>query len=375
MHIGIDASRLAVQARTGTEHYTFELLNALVHLDRSTTYTLYCNTLPATLPLLGRNFSLCPLPFPRLWTHVRLSSHMLHFAPDVLFVPSHVIPLIHPPRSVVTIHDLGYLVFPDTHTALRRIDLHLSTRWSVRAASRVIAISAATRDALVAAYGVDVAKITVIHHGVSLRFRPQADTAAVHAVRARYGIPGAYVLYTGTVQPRKNLVRLIDAFARVVAPLSAYQGVPDDLTLVIAGKKGWLTETIVQRVHQRGVAERVRFTGYVQDADMPVLLGGALAFVFPSLYEGFGMPVLEAMASGTPVLTSTTTSLPEVAGDAALLVNPHDTQAIADGIARLVGDAALRDTFRTRGLERAALFTWERCAQQTLATLLNWSMV
>jgi glycosyltransferase involved in cell wall biosynthesis len=178
------------------------------------------------------------------------------------------------------------------------------------------------------------------------------------------------------VQPRKNLVRLIEAFASLderrttngCGPSPTVHR-PPPLQLVIAGKRGWLTDAIERRAVELGVADRVRFTGYVADDDLPALLSGALAFVFPSLYEGFGMPVLEAMACGTPVLASATSSLPEVAGDAALLVDPNDTGAIAAGLARLVCDDGLRAELRARGLVRAAQFTWSRCADETLAVL------
>jgi glycosyltransferase involved in cell wall biosynthesis len=173
-----------------------------------------------------------------------------------------------------------------------------------------------------------------------------------------------YLLYVGTVQPRKNLERLIDAFA-LVADRPELAGVQ----LVIAGGRGWLSEGVERRAAERGLAGRVRLSGYLPDADLPALLSGALAFVFPSLYEGFGMPVLEAMACGAPVLTSTTSSLPEVADDAALLVDPSDTAAIAAGIARLAADGGLRADLYARGLARAAAFTWDRCARETLAVL------
>lgn len=363
MHIGFDASRVAVAERTGTERYSYELLAALARHDSLNTYSLYCNGRPAALPLLRGNFRLRNIPAPRLWTHARLGLEMLQAPPDVLFVPAHVLPIIHPPASVVTIHDLGYLAFPTTHTFARRVELHLTTRWNAHAARRVIAISQATRADLIRHYRVPAAKISVVYHGLGDGFRPVTDAAVLAAVRARY-VPGTapYLLSLGTVQPRKNLVRLIDAFAQVARSAAG----PGGLRLVLAGRRGWRTAAIEQRAAAVGVADQVHFAGYVDDADLPALLSGALAFALPSLYEGFGLPVLEAMACGTPVLTSTTSALPEVAGPAALLVDPTDTAAIAQGLARLVEDAALRADLRRQGVEQAARFSWERCAAETL---------
>jgi len=369
MHIGIDISRLGSREHTGTEHYTFALLGAMAKLDRLNPCTLYSNGLPASLPPLGTNMRLRSLPFPRLWTHTRLAGEMLHHPPDVLFVPAHVIPLVHPSASVVTIHDLGYLAFPRAHTPARWLDLHFSTFWSTRAASHIIAVSQATRNALQTHYRVPAEKITVIPHGVAPHFQPVTDPQAIAAAKKRYGIEGDYLLSIGTVQPRKNLVRLIDSFAQVVQTGMDSAPPLKDVRLVLAGKKGWLTRTIEQRGQAASLHGHLVFTGYVEYKDLPALLSGALALVFPSLYEGFGMPVLEAMACGTPVLTSTTTSLPEVAGDAALLVNPHDTAAIADDMRRVITEPELRETLRQRGLERASRFTWERCARETLRVL------
>jgi glycosyltransferase involved in cell wall biosynthesis len=363
MHIAIDASRAAAAERTGTERYSYELIGALARVDRRNRYTLYTNGLPRGLPPLGPNFALRSVPLPRLWTHARLGPAALAARPDLLFVPSHVVPLAHPP-SVVTIHDLGYLAFPEAHTARRRLELHLTTLWSVRAARCVIAISAATRDALLRRYRADPARVAVVHHGVAASFRPVADPALIAAARARHGLDRPYFLYVGTVQPRKNLARLIAAFAAATAESPE----PRPL-LAIGGRRGWLTAEIERRAAELGAAGQVRFLGYLPDADLPALLGGALAFVFPSLYEGFGMPVLEAMACGAPVLTSATSALPEVAGNAALLVDPADTGAIAAALARLADDGALRAELRGRGLARAGLFSWERCARETLAVL------
>lgn len=360
IHIGVDASRLAVNQRTGTERYSYELIAAMARVDRRSYYTLYCNGLPPALPPLGPNFCLRSLPLRRAWTHARLGPELALRPPDVVFVPAHVIPLTRPRAAVVTIHDLGYLAFPEAHTARRRLELHLTTLWSVRAARQVIAISGATRDDLIRHYRADPARISVVHHGLSAGFSPLDDASQIVAARARYGIGASYFLYVGTVQPRKNLERLIEAFAQADIP---------GVELVIAGKRGWLTERIERRAGELGVTGRVRFIGYLPDEDLPALLSGALAFVFPSLYEGFGMPVLEAMACGAPVLTACTSALPEVAGDAAILIDPADVDAIAAGLTRLAGDAELRGELRLRGLARAASFSWERCARETIEVL------
>ncbi|RRR75083.1 MAG: glycosyltransferase family 1 protein [Candidatus Viridilinea halotolerans] len=361
--IAIDISRLGVREYTGTERYTYELLAALAKLDRFRAYTLYCNGLPERLPTLGPNFSLRNVPCPRLWTHAGLGPAVARDRPALLFVPAHVVPLWHPP-SVVTIHDLGYLAFPEAHTAQRRRELDLTTRWSLRAARQVIAISQATKDDLVRHYAVAPERIRVVYHGVDQALRPPHDPQCLAELRRRYALDAPYLLYVGTIQPRKNLERLIEAFACALPHLE------QPPLLVLAGRAGWLSSAIFQRAQALGISKHVRFLGYVPDDDLPALLGGALAFVFPSLYEGFGMPVLEAMACGTPVLTANGSALREVADTAALLVDPTNTDALAAGMLRLTSDANLRSALRERGLARATMFTWERCARATLDVLL-----
>jgi glycosyltransferase involved in cell wall biosynthesis len=369
MRIGIDISRIAATARTGTEQYTYELLAALGRRDPRNAYTLYTNRLPATLPPLRPNFALRRIPLARLWTHLRLSAEVALHPPDTLFIPAHVIPLgarlARNTRLVVTIHDLGYLHVPEAHTRAQRLQLRITTAWSTHIAAAVIAISQATKADLVRLAGIPAEKITVVHHGVSPRFAQSqpTDIRRNGPLLAHLG-QNPYFLYVGTIQPRKNLVRLIEAFALATQADPRWH-------LVLVGKQGWLSGPIMQRINELGLTQRVIITGYLPDAEIPALLAGATAFVFPSLYEGFGMPVLEAMAAGIPVLTSNSSALPEVAGDAAILVDPLDTQAIAAGIQRLAHDADLRALLRERGLARAALFTWDRCADQTLRVLIS----
>lgn len=363
LEIGIDASRLSVVARTGTEQYTWEILHALGQLDYYNRYLLYCNQTPAALPPLPANFILRPLPLRWAWTHARLSLEMLYCPPDVLFVPAHALPLAPAPHSVITIHDLGFLHHPETHTYAQRLYHQLFTYLSARRATHIIAISEATKRDLQRYYGTPAGKISVIYHGVHPRFKPVTDQAVLHQLMQRYDILPPYLLFVSTIQPRKNIARLIEAFARVRATIG------DDVMLVLAGKPGWLTDQIERRAAELGIADMVRFIGYVADTDLPALLSGALAYVVPSLYEGFGMTVLEAQACGTPVLASNTSSLPEVTGDAGLLVDPYNVDSIAHGIVRLVQDEALRADLRKRGLQHAAGWTWERTARQTLAVL------
>jgi len=309
------------------------------------------------------------MPFPRLWTHVRLSWEMAHHPPDVLFVPAHVLPIVHPRRSVVTIHDLGYLHYPEAHRLLDRLYLDLSTRYNARAATHLIADSLATKRDLVERYGTNPDKVTVVYPSYDkATFQPVKVKEAIETVKARYGIAGDYILFVGTLQPRKNLIRLINAFSNLQSPIS-------NLQLVIAGKKGWLYQEIFRRVEELGLERKVVFTGYVPEGDLPALLSGARLFVFPSLYEGFGLPVLEAMACGTPVVCSNASSLPEVAGDAAMLVDPLDVEGMAAAIERVLGDKELRAELIERGFEQARKFSWERCAREILNVLemVGWS--
>ncbi len=363
MLIGIDASRAARPERTGTENYSLYLIRALLDQDDENHYHLYFNSLPSgakTLPQLfgqSRNYTPRVMRFPRLWTHFRLSWEMATRPPDVLFVPAHVIPLIHPRRSVVTVHDLGYLHYPQAHTAGQRLYLDLSTRYNVTAAAHVIADSQHTKDDIIAQYGAPPQKITVVYPGRDEMLHP------VNApdILTRYGIDREYILYVGTLHSRKNLARLIEAYAQTAA----------DVQLVLAGKKGWLYDEIFRRVADLDLTDRVIFTGYVPNTDLPALLTGARALVLPSLYEGFGFTLLEAMTCGTPVICSNVSSLPEVAGDAAILVNPHNTTEIATALERVLRDENLRAKLRERGFAQIRRFSWEKCAAQTRQILTS----
>jgi glycosyltransferase involved in cell wall biosynthesis len=370
--IGIDASRATVAQRTGTEAYSLHLIRGLLELDVAHRFRLYFNRAPPPgLFASESRHERRVIPFPRLWTHARLSTEMLFHPPDVLFVPSHVLPIVHPQRCVVTVHDLGHRFYPEAHTPGQRRYLEWSTRYHVSSAAHLVADSEATRQALVRTYGADASRITVVHLGVHPSLGPVVDLAERARVRAKYGLSSAYVLYVGTLQPRKNLVRLIDAFSEVCrrGERSEPGGVPADLQLVLAGKRGWLYHDILERGRQLGVEGRIAFLGFVPEVDLAALYSGASIFVMPSLYEGFCMPVLEAMACGTAVVCSATSSLPEVVGDAALLFDPHEVHEMASTMLQALLVDELRRSLVARGTRRAAGFTWSRAAQQVLEVL------
>lgn len=352
--IGIDASRAVSPHPTGTETYSRHLIRALLDLPSPYRFRLYFRTPPDDGWAEGAEARI--IPFPRLWTHVRLSIEMALRPPDLLFVPAHVLPLIRPRRTLVTIHDLGYRYFPRAHPLFQRLYLDLSTRWNAQVATHILADSEATRADLIRIYRVPPDRITVAYPGYDETLRPVRDLKAITAVRARYGIPGKYFLYLGTLQPRKNLHRLVQAFARLRT----------DAVLVLAGRPGWLYEDLFALVQRLGLQSRVLFPGYVRSEDRAALMSGAVAFVFPSLYEGFGLPVLEAQACGCPVICSNASSLPEVAGDGALLVPPDDVGALAEAMARMEADQTLRTELIARGFANLRRFSWESCAQTVL---------
>ena len=360
MLIGIDASRAVTAYPTGTEIYSLRLTEALLALESAFRFRLYFRA-PPPKGLEDLKVEMRVIPFPRMWTHVRLSWEMAFHPPDVLFVPAHVLPVFHPRVSLVTVHDLGYLEYPRAHPWRQRLYLDLSTRWNARAAAHILADSEATKSDLVTRYSTPPGRITVAYPGRDESLTRERDLDKIEAVKVRYGITGDYFLYLGTLQPRKNLARIITAFATLGLGTQKR-----DITLVLAGKRGWLYDDLFTLVRRSGLEERVMFPGYIAEGDKAALLSGAVAFVFPSLYEGFGLPVLEAQACGCPVITSTATSLPEVAGDAALLVDPYDTAAIANGMERVAGDPGLREALIERGLINTRRFSWRRCAQAVL---------
>ncbi len=362
--IGIDASRTSTGQRTGTEAYATFLLQALIPLAVAQNHRvrLYFNQPPPSelfynLPRVEH----VAIPFPRLWTHLRLAAELHRRPPDIFFTPAHVIPFTYAGPAVATVHDLGYHHFPEAHPWRQLAYLRWSTRHNGRRARRIIADSEATKEDLIRLDGIPADKIEVIYPGIDPALQPVTDEAAITTVLHKYNVTPPYLLYLSTLQPRKNVARLAEAFAASDLPHQ----------LILAGKPGWLSQPILDTISnlQSPKATKINVTGFIDEQDKAALLSGATAVLYPSLYEGFGFPVLEAQACGTAVLTANSSSLPEVAGDAALLVDPLDTVAMTQGIQKLANDEAYRQKLVQRGFENVKRFSWEETAVQVLQAL------
>jgi glycosyltransferase involved in cell wall biosynthesis len=276
---------------------------------------------------------------------------------DLLYSTAFVTPLAARWPSVVTIYDLSFLHYPMALSRARRGYLRLFSRLSCRRARRIIAISESTRRDLVKQWGIAADKIDIAYPGIGEQFRPLPENE-VEAFRARHSLP-RFILHLGTLEPRKNLVRLIQAFARLRT----------DAKLVLAGGRGWLCDEIAAEIERLNLQDKVVLPGYLADEALVFWYNAASVLAYPSLYEGFGLPIIEAMACGTPVVTSTASSLPEAAGDAGLLVDPHDTEMLAEALEKALADEVLREEMRTRGLSQAARFTWQATAAATVTSL------
>ena len=289
------------------------------------------------------------VPVPYSWYFGK--NDLTHFFNYI--VPPHV-----GGKTDETVHDMVYRAFPETVRGRTRHMLDLGLVTSMKRADRIVTDSEFSKSEIVKYYPEFQEKLRVVPCGVDLqRFHPVTDADAIAQVREKYGIGEWYFLYLGTLEPRKNLVRLISAYAQYAKSFDIPAG------LVLAGAKGWLYDEIFARVQELGLSDRVLFTQYIDSADMCALMSGALAFTFPSVYEGFGMPPLEAMACGTPVLVSDAASLPEVTGDTAVIVRAEDTDSITAGLCTLHENAALRERLSREGLSRAQGFTWDRSAE------------
>lgn len=373
--IVIDASP-AVHHKAGLARYTEDLIGALSGRGKTGRYGVFFHDRARATPsaMVGSLPTLASPLGPYRWRLRALLAQLTNFSQDrevdpratmtLFHATEHLLPRIKRAATVFTLHDLIFRAYPRFHLPRNWIYLQLAMPIFLRRATRVICVSDWTRRDAERLYGLRPDKTAVVHEGVHARFRPVVDPAARAAARAKYGLPERFLLALGTIEPRKNLLTLFDSLARLDdAALGVWAGVP----LVVGGRQGWLTESTFAAVKARGLEGRVHFTGFVEDVDLPAVLSQAALFCFPSLYEGFGLPPLEAMACGVPTLSSHAASLPEVLGDAAEYVAPDDAGEWAAAITRLLTDESARQALAARGPERAGRFTWTRAADKTEA--------
>ncbi len=366
MRIAIDYTP-ALRQTAGIGRYTRGLVAALAESDRENEYTLFCAGQSPDSGIWPANFAVRMTKMPARWLtagwhrlKIPLPAERLVGPCDIFHSPDFTLPPLHKARGVVTVHDLSFLRVPQCADPRLRSFLEHAVPRSLQRAVRVLADSENTKKDLIELLDVAPERITVVPAGIESRFRPVRDTLKLADVRARYKLPEWFILMVGTIEPRKNLSRLITAYGQ----LRRQTGLPH--ALVIAGKEGWLFQGIYDQVTKDGLTDHVYFPGFVADADLPALYTLADLLAFPSLYEGFGLPPLEAMACGTPVVTSDNSSLPEAVGAAALLVNAEDTEGLTEAMARVLCDANLRVRLADMGRAQAARFTWPEAARKLL---------
>ncbi|MEP7076060.1 MAG: glycosyltransferase family 1 protein [Acidobacteriota bacterium] len=361
MQIAIDAHSVGTQL-AGNVTYITSLIEALAEIDQNNQYTLYVTKPEAVEKYAGRwsNFSVRrTLPHtPLIRIPITLAIELRRRPVDILFV-QYTAPLFVPCKVVTTIHDISYEHLPETYKRRSRFQMKLTIRHTARSADHVIASSEYSRQDLIDTYHLPTEKVTAIPLAAPNFYAPVTDTDELDRIRKKYDLAEDFILGVGSIQPRKNLGRLIEAYAM----LAKKRNMPP---LVLVGRKAWLSGETLGTKELAELGDKVRFTGFVPDEDLPPLYSAAKIFVYPSFFEGFGLPPLEAMQCGTPVITGDRTSLPEVVGDAGILVDPFDVQAIADNIEKLLLDDELCADLSRRGLERAKQFSWNSTARQTL---------
>ncbi|MGQ0760914.1 MAG: glycosyltransferase family 4 protein [Acidobacteriota bacterium] len=364
MHIAIDAHSVGAQL-AGNETYAVNLIEALAEIDQSNQYTLYVTKQSAADRFNNRwaNFkvkrTLPQTPLVRI--PLILSAELRRNPVDVLHV-QYTAPPLAPCAVVATIHDLSFEHLPETFNRRSRTQLRLTVRRTARNAARILTLSEFSRRDVIKTYGIDPDRVAVTPAAAPAHFRPVTNEPNLQRIRLTYGIERDYILALGSIQPRKNLVRLINAYSSLWKERQNL-AMPQ---LVIAGKRGWLEGETMRAAELSAAAHDIRFIGYVVEADLPELFSGAMCLAYPSYFEGFGLPVLEAMQCGTPVIAGNQTSLPEVAGEAALLVDPFDETVIADALRNLVEKPDRRNDLRVKGIERAKRFSWQQTARLTL---------
>ncbi len=349
--------------RVGSGEFCFQLLKSLFDLDKKNNYFIYLPISPSSdLPQENSNWHYVVFSSKKLWTLIGLSKKLFNNKNnlDVFFSPTHYSPFTFLCPSVVAILDVSYLHFPGMFNRRDLYQLKLWGRYSISKAKKIITISESSKSDIIKKYNVSSSEVAVVYPGIKKISNSKYQIANMDELRKKFGISNKYILFVGTLQPRKNVEKLIEAFAKLKR---------DDMNLVIVGKKGWMFDDILDAPKKFHIEDRVDFLHEVTDEELPSFYKNAEMFVLPSLYEGFGLPVLEAMKYGTPVITSNISSLPEAGGDAALYVDPNDTEDIAAKMQKLLEDAKLREELIKKGYKQAEKFSWEKSAKETLRAL------
>ncbi|HYW70266.1 MAG TPA: glycosyltransferase family 1 protein [Pyrinomonadaceae bacterium] len=364
MRIAIDAHSVGAKL-AGNETYAISLIEALAEIDQDNQYTIYVTKQQALDRFANRwpNFNVrLTLPHtPLVRIPLTLSRELRRHPVDVLHV-QYTAPPFAPCPIVTTIHDLSFEHLPETFKRRSWMQLRLTVRSTARRAAQIIALSEYSRHDIINTYRVAPERITVTPGAAAPGFARVVNETELQKVRETYGLEREYILSLCSIQPRKNLVRLIEAYS-LLRRLHPEVKLPQ---LVLAGKRGWL-DNETQRAARRDEYSGIRFTGYVADEHLNALYSAATCFVYPSYFEGFGLPILEAMQCGTPVIAGNRTSIPEVTGEAALLFDPFDVQSLVEALKRVLNDSEYRATLRASGLQRASEFSWLTTARLTLA--------
>lgn len=356
--IGYEAN---IKNRVGSNQYAFELMKALYELDLENQYTIYLPTPPlADLPSARNNWRYKVVGPKKFWNLFGLPLALFQQSPkpDLIFNPGHYCPLVFPAPLVVSIMDLGYLRFPQHFTKKIYWKLKFWTAFSIKRASHLLTISQATKNDIIREYGLKPERITIAYPGYDQsKFKIENRETKIEKIKKKYKIVGRYLLFLSTLKPSKNIEGLLEAFKLLKQK---------DLSLVIAGKKGWLFEKIFEKVKKLALKDKVVFTNFVEEEDLAFLMAGAEVFVLPSFWEGFGIPVLEAMAVGTPVVASQVGSLPEIVNGAGILVDPYKKESIANGIKEAFNK---KEELVKKGLEQVEKFNWSNCAEKVIKVL------
>ena len=363
MRIGVFVV-MAGRKAGGPETYELCLLRGLAKIDRSNEYHVFClsDKSRASIGINQDNFFFHVLRPSFRWASIPVTLPLSLMKAGVdMFHATFIPPPVSPTKYAFTMHDLTMFHNPEFYNPLIRWRLNHSVRRGLKSARVVVCVSDCVRQVANETFGLPAGKLAVVHHGVNVAFRQIPAKEAAELLAQHYGIKRPYVVFVGKMQARKNIPRILEAFHRVRRDSQS------DLALVLAGTRGSTADGIEEVIHRLQLAEHVVELGHVDQEHLPALYSGAQMLVFPSLYEGFGIPVLEAMACGTPVLTSNVSALPEVAGNCALLVDPYSVEAISQGMLELCANEGLRQSLRSRGLEHAKKFTWEQTARQTLS--------